>query len=228
MKKMIKEVIYEILESNKFFIINLFKGDERCIHGDLYCGINSRSENLAALEYPIGNNNERADIVLFSDCSYTNISNIIELKHYSPNQSNSPQVVIGNIQKQVSNRFKIGVNSLFVIHILTQIEEIAPNLDVKSVLKKYSFTKSYVHSEKNINKSGENIRNITTRVKKEIDEKFEYFSMTRFINKEIKVNLHFFICGPFERNKLYDKDSHKNGLFLILDNFPINKQLAEL
>lgn len=210
MKTLLENAIRQIIFDRKLFYLNLFKGNEKCIQGDLFANLNLNPDVNAALEFPIGNK-EHADIALFTDSNYNNLKSIVELKHYSPHQTNPEQSSVREIKKEIKKRFENNIESVYVIQILTQIVNVA-NQDV---LTKYPFTRTYANNEANItNVITNNIINLVyNTIKNEIDNGMRFVSSSYQIDSEIVVSLHFFICGPLQRSKLFkNKDIDETNL----------------
>lgn len=201
MKKILEDAIKNILVSRKLFYINLFNGNEKCIQGDLYAELN-KSKNVA-LEFPIGNQ-EHADIAFFTNNSFENVESIVELKHYSPHQTKPEIVSVGNIKDEIVKRLKNNIQEVYVIQILTQVENVSSDI----IINHFPFTKGYVKTLKNINRVIGNIINyskldiVKDKIKTEIDSNVRYVSSMQRINNDIDVRLHFYICGPFTPNLL--------------------------
>lgn len=203
MKTILENAIRQILINRKLFYINLLNGNEKCIQGDLYSELNRNSELNTALEFPIGNR-EHADIAFFNNNSFEQLDCVVELKHYSPHQSNPEQSAVGEIKKEIIKRFKNNIQEIYVVQILTQVV----NVSNQAVLNNFPFTKTYVKNTSNINNVIVNnkLNLVYDKIQSEIDNEMIYVSSSHQIDNEIVVRLHFYICGPFKKNVLYNND----------------------
>jgi hypothetical protein len=98
MKELIKRASFETLISDDLFLENLLGNNEIHYHTALFNRLRLESDNFRSL-WAI--NGGYADIVFIEN---NNINSIIEIKHYSPHQPNSEQVVVGNIHDEVLKR----------------------------------------------------------------------------------------------------------------------------
>ncbi|MCX6244692.1 MAG: hypothetical protein NTU98_08305 [Bacteroidetes bacterium] len=199
MKSLLEDAIRRILLERKLFILNLHNGNEKCIQGDLYSELYVNLKYNVALEYPLGNR-EHADIAFFTDKTYSQIDFIVELKHYSPHQTNPDISVIQGIKKEFIKRFNNGIEKVYVIQILTQVANAASN----ATLQRFPFARTYTGSVKKMGKviSNNILDLVYKKIKNEIDNEVTYFSVKCQIDPEMEVALHFYICGLFEKTKL--------------------------
>lgn len=198
-KKDILQAVINITKTDKLLYLNLYKGNERCTQGDLFSELNSKFD--VAIEYP-DRERKHIDITEFKNGNWEEVESIIELKHYSFNQSDPEKVILNNFYgnnktKGDIERLKLNyVNKMYFIQLFTEIKWVKD----ENVLQKYPFLSvdSYVNNKRidKVNKTNyvDLLRKI---VESKIDASYEYYTFGKKINSEVDINLHFFICGPF-------------------------------
>jgi len=201
--------IKNMLEVNKgIFLLNLLNGVQ-AIKSELYVE-RSKNPGYLAQDYPL-KDEDRADYVVFkaledireyaSYKNYVNIDYIVKLIHLNARYIDPVDDLINVLMDDALNLFLDQIPQVYYVIVLTQIE----NPLTEELIQEYQFLKEAKSNEEMYLVNDPSlIDRLKIQLKLKLDRETIYVSETERIDDTVDVRLHFFICGPFRRGRLFN------------------------